>query len=215
LYRRRLLDRCRTARALLEECHNKIHVSLYDLRAVSNHVPGPTYLQVFVPTVHGFCVPSERWQDLRSTTSDVSKGGQNEEHTVSQLGLDFLQRMESVRSLGLRALQQVSKALLLAPGPYVFGLNHGKLLLHRGDGGGPRLLKEHLCRLEHSESGDGRRSRETLLLKLLLCLRLRLCRWRGRRHRRRIRLRSFCHLRVGLNRPLGPHLRSWSARGCS
>jgi hypothetical protein len=82
--------------------------------------------------------------------------------------------MKSVCSLGLRMLQQVSKALLLVRGPYVLRLNHGKLLLHRGDGGRPRLLKEHLCRLEHFESRDRRRSRETFLLELLLCLRLQL-----------------------------------------
>ena len=82
--------------------------------------------------------------------------------------------MESVRSLGLRMLQRVSKALLLARGPYVLGLDHGKLLLHRGDGGRPRLLKERLCGLEHFESGNRRRSREMFLLKLLLCLRLQL-----------------------------------------
>jgi hypothetical protein len=80
--------------------------------------------------------------------------------------------MDSERSLGLVTLQQVSKALLLARGPYVLGLNHGELLLHPGDGGRPRLLKERLCGLQHSESGDRRRSREMFLLKLLLCLRL-------------------------------------------
>jgi hypothetical protein len=158
---------------LSRKYRNKIDVSLNPIRAVSKHVPAPTYLKGFVPIVRVLFVPSGGQQDLGSTTSNISTRTKNEEHTVVQLGLCFLKCMKSVRSLGLRALQQFSKALLLARGPYVVGLNHGKLLLHGSDGGRPRLLKERLCRLEHSESGDRRCSRETLL-KLLLCLRLHL-----------------------------------------
>ena len=64
--------------------------------------------------------------------------------------------MDRLRSLCLRAVKQVSKALLLARRPYVLGMKHSKLLLHGSDGGRPRLLKERLCRLEHSESGNRR-----------------------------------------------------------
>lgn len=83
--------------------------------------------------------------------------------------------MKNVRSLVLHTLQLLGKALLFLHGLYVLGLEHDKLLLNCGDDGRPRLLKECLCRLEHSESGNRGQSREALLLTLLLCLQLCLC----------------------------------------
>jgi hypothetical protein len=81
--------------------------------------------------------------------------------------------LKDVRPVVLHAFQLFGKALLFLHRVYVLGMERDKLLLNGCDGGRPGLLKECLCRLEHSESSDRGRSREVLLLTLLL--RLQLC----------------------------------------
>lgn len=62
--------------------------------------------------------------------------------------------LQNVPPLDPHALHLLGKALLFLHRLYVLGMELDKLLLNCGDGGGPRLLKECLCRLEHSESGN-------------------------------------------------------------
>jgi hypothetical protein len=92
--------------------------------------------------------------------------------TVSQHCLRLVERTKCVRSLNLAVLQQLSKMLLLlARGSYMLSIKFGDLPLHRVHSSRPRLLKEGLCWLEHSESGNSRwRHGNVLLLLLLLML---------------------------------------------
>jgi hypothetical protein len=105
-----------------------------------------------------------------------------------------------MRSFNLTALQHLSKTLLLVPGSYMLSTEFGELPLHRVHRSGPRLFKESLYWLEHSESSDSRRGDvSVLLLLLLLLLLLRLSR------RSRL-LYSLWHLGVGLHYALWPRL---------
>jgi hypothetical protein len=90
--------------------------------------------------------------------------------TVSQHCLRLVKRTKRVRSLNLAVLQQLSKTLLFARGPHVLSIKFGDLPLHRVHSSRPRLLKESLCRLEHSEGGNSRGHGSVLLLLLLLML---------------------------------------------
>jgi len=101
--------------------------------------------------------------------------------TFSQRCLRVVKRTERMRSLGLAALQQLRKALLLAHGSDMLIIEPGDLPLHRVHSGRPRLLKESLCWLEHLESSHGRREHGGILLLLLLLLLL--LRFRLRRGR--------------------------------